>query len=158
MKSFLTTALIFASSIMVASADVVAKSHEEVGKQAATIMTEMMTAMSKITDKASANTFVATVPPTKEKMKALLAAAQALPAPTAAEKAAVNKAIEDAQAKAEPLMMAMMANLANNPDSDAIGMLLGQTMSDKEMDEVGSALEAIYEEEPQATAPGSPVE
>lgn len=156
MKTIIPTAAIFVSSILLASAEPVAKSHEEVGEQTAAVMIELMTGLSKITDQASANAFVATVPATKEKMKALLAAAQALPAPTEAEKATVNKTMEEAQEKAEPLIMAMMQGLAENPDAEAIGMILNQTMSDEEMNEIGNALEAIYEQEEEEEAPAKP--
>ncbi len=146
MKTILSAAIVLVSSITMATANV-AKSHEEVGQQSAALMTEMMTNMAKIKDKASAEAFVATVPDIKAKLKALLAAAQALPAPTEAEKTAVNKSVEAAEAKLEPLMMEMMKNIGTSPDAEAIGMIMGPVMQDPEMDEVGDALEKLYAQE-----------
>ncbi len=144
--------MILAGSAMMMSADVVAKSHAEVGNQVAAALTEMMTGMSKITDKESAEAFAATIPATREKMKALLDAAQALPAPTDEEKTQVNDAVEKAEEKAGPAMMAMMASLPQNPDAEAIGVIIGQVMQDKDMEETVGALEKMYRQEDDETS------
>jgi len=126
------------------SAAAAIKSHNEVGEEMAAIMTDMINGMSTVKDVASAEAFAATIPDLKERMKKILTAAKALPAPTEEEKAAVNKAMDDAQKKAGPVLMATMMGMSENPDAEAIGKIMEGVMQDDEMDNVGGELEAIY--------------
>jgi len=148
MKTILSAALLLVSSISLVAADEAApKTHAEVGKGMVGIITEMMGGMAKIKDVASAEAFSASMPAIKTKMKALHKAAMALPAPTDAEKAAVNKMMDEAQESAAPAMMEMMMGLSKNPDAEAIGEIIGKAMEDEEMDKVGNELEALYRTE-----------
>ena len=156
MKPIFTAAALFVTSFALiscggkdnpgseAEAEVSAKTHTEIGQEVADIMTEMMTGMGGIKDKASAEAFASSVPAIKDKMKALLKEAQALPAPTAEEKAAVDGIMKAAEEKAGPAMMAMMTSMATNPDAEAIGEVLSGVMEDEEMNKVGESLEALY--------------
>lgn len=147
MKTLLTTVIVLASSALLASANVVAKSHDEVTKQYSAVMMEVLATMGKISDKATAEAFAASLPDTAKKMQAILKAAQALPEPTEAEKTAYNKMMSDNQEKAEPIMMAMMMGLQNNPEAEDIGTIMGEAMQNQEVEKTGTAIDAIYEQE-----------
>ena len=145
MRTILSTIVVLVSSATLVSAEVVAKSHEEVTKQSVALMAGLMGDMSKITDEKSAKAFAATLPAAKEKLRALLKAAQALPEPTKDEKNAWSAAMEAGHEENEPAFKAMMESLSENPDADAIGVIIHQFMADEEMQEIGNAISEIYQ-------------
>ncbi len=126
------------------SASASVKSHVEIGQEMAEIMSEMMTGMVSVKDVESAEAFAAKVPERKAKMKDLLKAAKALPAPSDEDKAAVNKIMDEAQEKAGPSMMEAMMGMSENPEAEAIGKVMENAMQDEEMDKIGYELEAMY--------------
>ena len=162
MKSILSAIAIFATSFALmscggkgdAETEVSAKTHADISQGVVSVMTEMMTEMSKVNDVASAEAFAAKMPEVKTQMKAYLEAAQKLSAPTAEEKAAFDKAMNDAQEKAGPAMMAMMMGMSQNPEAEAIGKVLEGVMEDEDMDQVVETLEGIYKVE-EAEAPSA---
>lgn len=146
MKTILSSVLMLTASInFVFAGTVKADSHTEVLDGAINQMMGIMTQMSKIANAKDAEAFAKTIPQVKAKMKSLLSSAQALPAPTEAEKLAFAKRMDEAEKKAGPAMMQMMMGLAENPDAEAIAKALTEVMEDKELKEVADALEAIYE-------------
>lgn len=126
------------------SQEMVAKTHAEVSDGVVEMMSTMMTDMAGIKDVASAEAFAKNMPESRSKIKDLLKAAQALPAPTEEEKAAYQEKMNAAQEKAGPAMMAMMMGMSQNPDAEAIGKVMEGVMGDEEMEQVTSALEDIY--------------
>ncbi|MDX1680112.1 MAG: hypothetical protein R3242_05200 [Akkermansiaceae bacterium] len=123
------------------------ESHDEVATQTAALMTEMMTSMSNIKDIESAKAFAESTEKVKTKMKDLVKAAEALPAPTNEQKESFQATMEAAQEQMMPLMMQMGMNMQNNPDAEKIQEIIAGAMEDEEMDEVGEKLQSIYEVE-----------
>ena len=127
-----------------------AKDHSQIGKEVGAIMDNLIEQMSSISDKKSAEEFIAGFGEQKASLAALLKAAKELDPPTAEEKAAVQAMKEASDKKGEALMGKMMQMMAENPDAEEIGKIMGSVMSDKEMDEVTNGLEALYELEDSA--------
>ena len=147
MKTILSNAALFAASALLTIANAAPKSHAEICEVVAKEMTAMMGKMAKIQNVDDAKAFAATMPDLKANMQAMLKAAQALPAPTEAEKAAFTKRMEEEQEKAAPAVMAMMMGLAQNPDAEAIGKVLEGVMGDEEMEKTMKTLEGMYKGE-----------
>ena len=145
MKNILTTVIAFVGSLMLASADIAANNHEDIARHLTASFAEVVANMGNVKDKDSAHAFAASIPVTKAKLLALHQAAQALPAPTEAEKEAVSKRMSDAQKLYEPTLMEVMTALVKKPDAQEIIMIIGKAMEDKEMREVTEELEKMYE-------------
>jgi hypothetical protein len=120
------------------------KDHAQIGKEISTVMDELMTEMSSISDTKSAQAFSVNLAKHKATLKGLVKDAGALAPPTDAEKVAVQ-AIKDAQdAKGEELLGKLMMLMSESPDAEAIGEVMKDVMDDKEMDEVTEKIEKIY--------------
>ncbi len=121
------------------------KDHAQIGKEVGAIMDNLMEGMSSISDKKSAEDFVASFGEQKASLAALLKAAKELGPPSAEEKAAVQALKDASDKKGEALMGKMMKMMTENADAEAIGEIMGSIMSDKEMEEVTDGLEALYD-------------
>lgn len=119
--------------------------HTEIGAQVSEIMGKLMVGMSEIKDVDSAKAFATNLSEHKESLKGLLAAAKELDPPTAEEKAAIQTLKDESDEEGEKLMSTMMEQMQKNPEAEAIGQVLSAVMQDKEMDEITSGLEELYD-------------
>lgn len=133
-----------------------ADSHEAIASEISTIMNEMMDGIIAIKDAPSANAFGEKMDGYVSSLKDLLAKAKALPAPTAEEKAAVQK-VKDASDEKGMEMMKAMGALQENPDAEAIGKVIGQVMTNQDMETTMDAFEELYELK-DSSGPGEPGE
>lgn len=120
------------------------QSHTAIGKEVNAEMLSLLEQMAAIKDTKTAQEFADGFPPTKEKLKGLLEAAKKLAPPTDEEKATVQALKDASDAKAEELLGGLMKLMTENPESEAIGAIMGKVMQDEEMDEITDGLEKIY--------------
>lgn len=132
------------------------KDHTQIGKEVGAIMDSLMEGMSSISDKKSAEEFVAGLEEQKASLSALLKAAKELDPPTAEDKAAVQALKDASDKKGEVMLGNLMKMMAESADAEAIGEVMGKINADQEMKEITEEIEALYDlkdtgEEPPAT-------
>jgi hypothetical protein len=123
---------------------VAAMSHADIGKNIAKVRITLLESMAKIKDLETAKEFAASTPEHKTRMKDLLEAAKALPAPTDEEMASVKKMMDAPREKALPAIMKTMMGLGEKPDGEAIGKIMQEFMEDKDLEKVVIELEDLY--------------
>jgi hypothetical protein len=121
------------------------RDHTQIGEDIGVVMNGLMESMSSISDKKSAEEFVAGFGEKKASLAALWEEAKTLDLPTAEEKAAVQSIKNASDKKGEALLGNLMKMMTESPDAEAIGEILGSVMNDKEMEEVTEELEALYD-------------
>ena len=136
--------------------ETVKKDHTQIGQEIETVMAEMMTGMSSISDVESAQAFVVAFETHKASLKELVKEAEALAPPSDEEKAAVQKLKDDQDAKGEELKGKLMKIMTENPDAEAIGAEMGKVMANKEMAEITDKIEEIYGLETDEPTEGEP--
>ena len=119
-------------------------SHAELIADINTNMNEMMASWSSIKDMPSAEAFAAKFNQIKPKLNELLEAAKALGEPTAEDKAAFIAAENSSQEKYGPALMAMMINIMDHPDADAIKEVIESVKNDEEMANITDQISDLY--------------
>jgi len=121
------------------------KDHTQIGNEVGAIMDSLIEGMSSISDKKSAEEFVAGLEEQKASLSALLKAAKELDPPTTEEKAAVQALKDASDKKGEVMLGNLMKMMVESADADAIGEVMGKINADQEMKEITEDIEALYE-------------
>ena len=118
--------------------------HSELGAKVSEAMTSIMDGMGSITDVKSAEAFVKTIEGANTTLKEVLAAAEALDPPTDEEKEAMKAIKESFEGKGQAIGQKMFQMMAENPDAEAIGAVLMESLNNPQMKEMSDKLDAIY--------------
>jgi hypothetical protein len=121
-----------------------ASTHTELGAKVSEAMMSIMDGMGSITDVKSAEAFVKTMEGASTTLKEVLAAAEALDPPTDEEKEAMKAIKEDFEGKGQAIGQKMFQMMAENPDAEAIGAVLMESLNNPQMKEMSDKLDAIY--------------
>ena len=108
-------------------------------------MTDFMEGMGSITDEKSAKAFVKTIEGLNATLKELVAAAEVLDPPTDEEKEAMKAIKESFEGKGQAIGQKMFQMMAKNPDAEAIGAVLMESLNNPQMKEMDNKLWAIYD-------------
>ena len=121
-----------------------ASTHTELGAKFSEAMMSIMDGMGSITDVKSAEAFVKTMEGASTTLKEVLAAAEALDPPTDEEKEAMKAIKEGFEGKGQAIGQKMFQMMAENPDAEAIGAVLMESLNNPQMKEMSDKLDAIY--------------
>ena len=121
-----------------------ASTHSELGAKFSEAMMSIMDGMGSITDVKTAEAFVKTMEGASTTLKEVLAAAEALDAPTDEEKEAMKAIKEGFEGKGQAIGQKMFQMMAENPDAEAIGAVLMESLNNPQMKEMSDKLDAIY--------------
>jgi hypothetical protein len=121
-----------------------ASTHSELGAKVSEAMMSIMDGMGSITDVKSAEAFVKTMEGASTTLKEVLAAAEALDPPTDEEKEAMKAIKEGFEGKGQAIGQKMFQMMAENPDAEAIGAVLMESLNNPQMKEMSDKLDAIY--------------
>ena len=121
-----------------------ASTHSELGAKVSEAMMSIMDGMGSITDVKSAEAFVKTMEGASTTLKEVLAAAEALDPPTDEEKEAIKAIKEGFEGKGQAIGQKMFQMMAENPDAEAIGAVLMESLNNPQMKEMSDKLDAIY--------------
>ena len=121
-----------------------ASTHSELGAKVSKAMMSIMDGMGSITDVKSAEAFVKTMEGASTTLKEVLAAAEALDPPTDEEKEAMKAIKEGFEGKGQAIGQKMFQMMAENPDAEAIGAVLMESLNNPQMKEMSDKLDAIY--------------
>lgn len=125
-----------------------ADNHEAITEEYFGYMSEVMTGMGAVRDKASAEKFIAVTKALKPKLEALLVRAQALPAPTEEQKAAIQANQDKIQEEVKAQQAKMMTENPPSPEEMAeLGAIMQEFMGSEfgeQMETVTKGVDAIY--------------
>ena len=119
--------------------------HSEIVANYTKTMTDFMEGMGSITDEKSAKAFVKTIEGLNATLKELVAAAEVLDPPTDEEKEAMKAIKESIEGKGQAIGQKLFQMMAKNPDAEAIGAVLMESLNNPQMKEMANKLEAIYD-------------
>ncbi|MGJ8695739.1 MAG: hypothetical protein ACSHYF_05430 [Verrucomicrobiaceae bacterium] len=128
-----------------------ADTHEAITEEYFGYMEDAMNSMGTIRDKASAEKFIADAQALQPKLEAIQTRAEALPAPTEEQKAAIQATHKEIEAriatKQEEAGKAMQTNPPSPEDMAAMGALLQEFMGGEfgtKMEEITNSVDAVY--------------